>query len=261
MNEPKSPLQYFNDGTIAHLIFNRPEALNAINTTMASAFLEACKRIEEDPVVRVVVLSGAGRAFIAGGDIAQFRDDPQSIPTTLIDPMHEGLMILTSLRVPVIASLKGAVAGAGMSIALACDLIIAAEGTKFNFAYSSLAASCDLGASWSLPRLVGLRRALEIALLPEAIDTATALQLGLINQVVSADSLVEATNALAKKLASGPTVAYGTLKRLMRESLGNSLEGQLNAERAGFSKCAATVDFKEAVAAFLEKRAPTFKGC
>ncbi|SFB35604.1 Enoyl-CoA hydratase [Collimonas sp. OK607] len=260
MNEPKSPLQYFNDGAIARIVFNRPEALNAIDTTMASAFHDACLCISADPMIRVVVLSGAGRAFMAGGDIAQFRDDPQSIPTTLIDPMHEGLMVLTSLKVPVVASLQGAVAGAGLSIALACDLAIAAEGTKFNFAYSNLATSCDLGASWSLPRLVGLRRALEIALLPEAINTVSALQIGLINQIVPADNLVDATDALAQRLASGPTVAYGMLKRLMRESLGNSLGTQLNAERASFSACATTSDFKEAVVAFLEKRPPTFKG-
>lgn len=260
MPDPRPPLLLERDGAIAHIRFNRPQALNAADTALARAFRDACSDIEADRSVRVVVLSGEGRAFMAGGDIAQFRDDAASIPESLIDPLHDGLQVLTRMPQPVIASLHGAVAGAGMSIALACDLAIAAEGTRLNFAYTRLATSCDLGGSWHLPRLVGLRRALEIALLCEPIDAAQALQLGLVNRVVADDALASQTQALARRLAAGPPVALGHLKRLLRDSLSRGLSEQLDAERAAFERCAATADFAEAVNAFLSKRAPVFDG-
>ncbi len=255
-----APVQVLREGAIARIRFNRPAVLNAADTGLAAAFREACVAIVADPDTRVVVISGEGRAFMAGGDIAQFRDDPQSVPATLIDPLHEGLKCLAGAAPIVIASLHGAVAGAGMSIALGCDLAIAAEGTRFNMAYARLGASCDLGGSWHLPRLVGLRRALEIALLCEDIDAAQALQLGLVNRVVPAATLADATQALAERLARGAPVAQGLLKRLLRESFGRDLAGQLDAERAAFSTCLATVDFGEAVSAFLAKRPATFVG-
>jgi 2-(1,2-epoxy-1,2-dihydrophenyl)acetyl-CoA isomerase len=260
MTEPIPPLLYRRNGAIARIRFNRPEVLNAIDATMALAFRDACRAIADDPEVRVVILSGEGRAFMAGGDVAQFRDDPAAIPATLIDPMHEGLRLLTELPAPVLASLHGAVAGAGMSLALACDLAVAAEGTKFNLAYAKLGASCDLGASWSLPRLVGLRRALEIALLCETMDAAEALRLGLVNRVVPPETLAAETERLAVRLASGAPIANGCLKRLLRASLSRDLPTQLQEERDSFARCAASQDFDEAVVAFLEKRPASFQG-
>lgn len=256
----EAPLLCIRDGAIAHIRFNRPQVLNAIDSASAAALLAACKTIAADPSVRVVVIGGEGRAFMAGGDIAQFRDDPASIPTTLIGPLHEALQILTSLRAPVIASLNGAVAGAGMSLALACDLAIAADNARFNLAYVNLGTSCDLGASWSLPRIVGLRRALEIALLSDTIDAAEALRLGLVNRIVPAEALAEETASLARRLAAGAPAAQGMLKRLMRDSFGRDFPTQLQAEQQGFTACAATADFKEAVAAFLEKRPARYTG-
>lgn len=256
---PQALILQREDG-IARICFNRPEVLNAADGAMALAFREACRAIEADPCVRVVVISGAGRAFMAGGDIAQFRDRPSSIPEVLIDPLHEGLLCLSRLQAPVIASLQGAVAGAGMSIALACDLAIAAEGTRLNFAYARLATSCDLGGSWHLPRLVGLRRAMEIALLCDTLDAAQALQLGLVNRVVPAGDLASATEHWARRLAAAAPIALGVTKRLLRESLTHDLASQLDAERAGFAQCAQTQDFAEAVSAFLAKRAPVFHG-
>ena len=255
-----APVLFERDGSIARIRFNRPGVLNAADRALAAAFRDACRAVAADPGVRVVVLSGEGRAFMAGGDIAQFRDDPQSVPATLIDPLHDGLRHLSDASAIVIASLHGAVAGAGMSIALGCDLAIAAEGTRFNMAYARLGASCDLGGSWHLPRLVGLRRALEIALLCDNLDAAQALQLGLVNRVVPAAALVEETQALAERLARGAPVAQGVIKRLLRESAGRDLAGQLDAERAGFSACIASADFGEAVAAFLDKRPAAFTG-
>ncbi len=248
------------EGAVARIRFNRPKSLNAIDAAMALAFRAACRAIHDDPEVRVVVLDGEGRAFMAGGDIAQFRDDPGSIGVKIIDPMHEGLMLLLHGPAPVVASVHGPVAGAGMSIALACDLVIAADDARFKFAYVDLGAGCDLGASWTLPRLVGLRRALEIALLSEPIDATEALRLGLVNRVVPAAARAEETERLAARLAAGPSLAQGLLKRLMRESFGRDLRGQLEAEARGFVACTATSDFREAVSAFLEKRRPNFQG-
>jgi len=260
MSDTTSPLICERDGAVARIRFNRPGVLNAADSALASAFRDACHTVTADPAVRVVVLSGEGRAFMAGGDIAQFRDDPQSVPETLIDPMHEGLMCLSRARAIVIASVHGAVAGAGMSLALGCDLAIAAEDTRFNFAYAKLGASCDLGGSWHLPRLVGLRRALDIALLCDTVDANQALQMGLINRVVPAAALADETDKLALRLASGAPMAQGIIKRLMRDSHQRDLAGQLQAEREGFAACVATQDFSEAVAAFLAKRPASYKG-
>lgn len=255
-----SPVLLEREGSIATLRLNRPEVLNAADSALALAFRDACLALEADAGVRVVVLAGEGRAFMAGGDIAQFRDAPHAIAETLIDPLHEGLQCLVRLRAPVIASLHGAVAGAGLSLAMACDLAIAAEGTRFSFAYARLGASCDLGGSWHLPRLVGLRRALEIALLGDSLDAAQALQLGLVNRVVPVDTLADETRQLAARLAAGAPVALGQLKRLMRNASSHDLPTQLAAERAAFVACVGTQDFQEGVAAFLSKRAPRYEG-
>lgn len=260
MSQDSQPVIYHRDGAIAHIKLNRPDVLNAINVDMANAFLAVCKIISADPDIRVVVLSGEGRAFAAGGDLAHFRDAPLSVPQRLIDPMHEAISLLSGLRAPVIASVHGAVAGAGMSLALACDLAIAADNTRFNLAYSKVGASCDLGASWNLPRLVGMRRALEIALLSDSVDAADALRLGLVNFVVPAAERVDETHKLATRLAQGPPVALGVLKRLIRNSFNAGFAEQLAAERDGFETCAQTQDFPEAINAFFDKRVAHYVG-
>ncbi|WP_213957924.1 MULTISPECIES: enoyl-CoA hydratase/isomerase family protein [unclassified Variovorax] len=243
---------------VAHIRFNRPRSLNAIDVAVAQGFRMACQRIAEDPQVRVVVVSGEGRAFMAGGDLGAMRDDPQATAQSLIEGMHGGIRILARLAAPVIASLHGAVAGGGLGLALACDLGIAAEGTRFNLAYPKIGASSDCATSWALPRLVGLRHALEIALLCEPVEAHEALRLGLVNRVVPAASLQSETEAMALRLAQGPREALGRLKRLVRESLERTLDQQLDAEAASFVACAGTSDFQEGVSAFLEKRAPRF---
>jgi len=245
---------------IAHLTVNRPEAMNAIHVPMADAFLAQCQAIAQDPSVRVVVLRGAGKAFGVGGDLATLQTDSVNSANALISRLHEAVLILARLNAPVIASLHGVVAGGSLSLSSACDLAIAAEGTRFNLAYANVAASCDVSASWSLPRLVGLRNALQMALLSDTFDAQEALRLGLVNRVVPAEALEAEVSALANRLAQGPTLAYGKLKRLMRESFQNTLEAQLEAERTQFMASAQTADFKEALDAFLSKRKPNFKG-
>lgn len=260
MSMSATPLLYSRDGGIAHIRFNRPSVLNALDVATAKAFRDACRRATDEDGIRVVVISGEGRAFVAGGDLAQLRSDPYRIAGELIAYMHEAVTLLTNLDAPVIASVHGSVAGAGLSLALACDLTVAAEGTRFNLAYVNVAASCDVSGSWHLVRHVGLRRALEIAFLGETITAEDALRFGLVNRLVPAEQLVEATDGLAKRLAAGPTAAYGRLKNLLRASMNNDLQTQLDTERDCFLASTLTSDFAEALNAFHEKRSPHFVG-
>ena len=245
---------------IATLTMNRPAALNAININVAEEFLSNCQAIANDASVRVVVIRGEGKAFGVGGDLSTLKIDSVNNANALISRLHESVLILSRINAPVIASLHGVVAGGSLSLSSACDLAIAAEGTRFNLAYANVAASCDVSGSWSLPRLVGLRNAMQIALLTETFDAQEALRLGLVNRVVPAESLNLEVDKLAKRLASGPTQAYGRLKRLMRQSFETTLADQLESERLNFLASAETDDFKEALSAFFEKRKPAFKG-
>lgn len=250
------------EGT-ARIRFNRPKVLNAIDEESVRAFASAVEIVAHDASVRVVVVSGEGRAFLAGGDVSRFHaagKDAPKVVSAIIEPFHHAMLALAAMPAPVIASVHGAVAGAGLSVALAADLAIAADDAKFTMAYTRIGTSPDGSGTFSLPRVVGLRKAMEIALLSDTLDAAQALDLGLVNKVVPAADLVAETDALAKRLAAGPTRAYGRVKHLLRASFGHSLAEQLNAERDAFIASAGTADFHEGVAAFVEKRPPHFNG-
>jgi 2-(1,2-epoxy-1,2-dihydrophenyl)acetyl-CoA isomerase len=200
---------------------------------------------------------------MAGGDVGVFHAagaDAPKVIEPLIDRLHATLRMLAETPTVVLASLHGPVAGAGMSLAMAADLAIAAEDTRFALAYLRIGASPDGGGTWALPRLVGLRRAMGIALLDETIDARAALDLGLVNRVVRGESLAEETMAAARRIAAGSAGAIGRTKVLLRASLGRSLDAQLDAERAAFVAGAGTADFAEGVAAFVERRPPRFRG-
>lgn len=254
------PLLLQRNGAIATLRFNRPEALNAIDVPMANAFLGAVQMIAADPSVRAVVLCGNGRGFMAGGDLTTLRADPVQGAIDILTPLNQALLLLTQMNAPVIAQVHGVAAGAGLSLLLMADYVIAAEGTRMNLAYINLGTSCDVGASWALPRIVGVRKALEIALLGDALTADDALRLGLVNRVVPAAELENATTALSRRFAAGPTVAYGAMKRLMRESMERTLPEQLAAEKDAFVHCAGTGDFAAGVEAFHQRQAPRFMG-
>ena len=256
-----APLLLERDGPIATLRFNRPEALNAIDVPMANAFLAAVQTIAADPGVRAVVLCGNGKGFMAGGDLATLRADPVQGAIDILTPLNAALPLLAQMNAPVIAQVHGVAAGAGLSLLLMADYVLMAEGTRLNLAYINLGTSCDVGASWALPRVVGLRKALEIALLGEAFTADDALRLGLVNRVVPAADLEMATAALAQRLASGPTMAYGAMKRLMRESIDRALPEQLAAEKDAFVRCAGTEDFRAGVEAFHQRQPAHFAGC
>ena len=255
-----SPLQLTRNGAIATLRFCRPEALNAINVPMAQALLETAHSLAADPSVRAVVLCGDGKGFMAGGDLATLRTDPVQGATALLEPLNQAVQVLAAMNAPLIAQVHGVAAGAGLSLMLQADLVIAAEGTRFNLAYINLGTSCDVGASWALPRLVGLRHALEIALLGDSLTSADALRLGLVNRVVPADQLSAEVTALAERLANGPTLAYGAMKRLMRNAFEHDLGAQLAAEAQAFAGCAATHDMRAGIEAFFAKQPAAFQG-
>ena len=251
---------HWREGALAHIRFNRPQALNAIDREMAGAFLAACEQVAADPEVRAVLLSAEGRAFMAGGDIGEMQADPARAAQQLIAGMHGGIRLLTAMDAPVVCAVQGAVAGGGLGLMLACDLAIAAEGTRFGVAYPLIGASCDCSTSWSLPRVLGLRKAMELALLADNVDAAQALQLGLVNRVVAADRLEAEAQALVQRLAQGPTKALGAMKKLLRSALHHGLDEHLDAEAAQFVACTATADFGAGTGAFVQKRAPQFQG-
>lgn len=256
----EAPVQIRRDGAVALLQIHRPAAHNALDAPTAAAFHTACIALATDPGVRAVVVGGTGRNFGVGGDLAAMRGNASVVAPQLIEGLHGGLKLLAAMDAPVIASLQGAVAGGSLSLALGCDLAIAADNAHFNLAYTRIGASCDGSSSWALPRLVGLRRAMEIALLSEGFDAAEALRLGLVNRVVPADALEAETMALAQRLAAGPTLAYGRVKRLLRQSLDRDFAGQLDAEAEAFREGTRTRDFTEGLEAFFAKRPPAFEG-
>jgi 2-(1,2-epoxy-1,2-dihydrophenyl)acetyl-CoA isomerase len=260
MNE--NILYAVSDG-VAAITFNRPEVMNALDADMIRAFRVTCERAVADPEARVIVLRGAGPAFVAGGDVAMFRSrlsEMQRIVPELAAELHQGIRALRAAPQPVIAAVHGAVAGAGISIMLACDLVLAAAGTQFSLAYSRIGTSPDGGATWFLPRLTGYQKAMELMLLADAVDAEAMQRLGVVNQVYAADQMVTATEKLARRLAAGPAQAYAETKALANRALHDGLAAQLDAEALAFARCAATQDFAEGVTAFAEKRKPLFKG-
>lgn len=255
------------DGGVATVTLNRPKALNALSDDMIAALVAVMARVEDDPAVRCVVLRGAGDHFMAGGDVKGFHGRLAETPTARnahfrdkIHSLHPAIVSMRRMPKPVVASLRGAAAGFGLSLALAADLAIAAEDAFFTLAYCLIGTSPDGGSSYHLPRLVGLRKAMEIALLGERFNAETAHALSLVNWVVPTAELEAETTKLAARLASGPGHALGETKALLNASFDNALPAQLALEAESFARCAATQDFVEGVTAFVEKRTAIFQG-
>lgn len=251
------------DGPVATIRLNRPYAMNAFDVAGFRAFGKAVFQLRGRSDLRAVVIRGEGRAFMAGADLGELAADFDAAPQTLIemiDALHPALVTLSELPQPVIAAVHGAVAGVGVSLMLACDFAIAADNTRFSLAYARIAGCLDGGGSWSLPRVVGRRKALEIAMLDAPFDAAEALRLGMLNEVVPAAEFEVAVQKWTDRLARGPTLSYGKIKSLMRVAYENDLPSQLDRERDAFASCAASSDFREGVTAFLEKRPSSFEG-
>ena len=248
---------------VASLTINRPEVMNALDVPTARAIAAAVALLRDDSSVRCIVLRGAGRAFVAGGDLARFAEDfdaAADVADELLDALHPAILTLRAHDAPVLASVHGAVAGAGLSLMAGCDLVIAAEGTRFLLAYDRVGAAPDCGGSYFLPRMLGPRRAAELMFLGEAWDAAAALAAGLVNRVVPAADLSSETDKLALRVASGPTRAFGMYKALAAQSQRNSLDEHLELERAAFKAATRSGDFREGVGAFLAKRPARFRG-
>jgi len=247
---------------VARITLNRPEAANAIDVALARALQAAAATVAETDGVRVVVLTGAGERFCGGGDVRGFAgaDDLGGMLEEVLAHLHPAVATLGELDAPVVAAVQGSAAGAGMALVAGADLVLAAYSAKLVMAYTGIGLVPDGGSTWFLPRIVGPRRALELALTNWALTADEAHELGLVTRVVPDSELEEKTEAFVAQLAAGPTRAYGAAKRLIRSSLSTSLENQLALEASEMVTAGRTTDGIEGVRAFSEKRAPSFIG-
>jgi 2-(1,2-epoxy-1,2-dihydrophenyl)acetyl-CoA isomerase len=258
-------LEAITDG-VAVLTLNRPERLNALSRPMLEALLEAVARLAEDPDVGAVVLTGAGRAFCAGGDVKAMAEGREAESLTFEEAARalrgrmEVVRWLHDMPKPTLAMVRGAAAGAGLSLALACDLRIASDTARFGTAFARVGYSGDFGGSYFLTRLVGPAKARELYFTADLVEAPEALRLGLVNRVVPDARLEEETLALARRLARGPRVAYGYMKRNLNAAEHARLAELLDLEAWHHARCAQTEDHREAVRAFVEKREPVFRG-
>ena len=251
------------DGVVATIWLARPDAYNTINLRLTEELKAIAFDLEASRDVRVVVLRGRGRQFSAGGDIEMFQDNIESMRrfiTDVIANFHEILVTFRRMSKTTVAVVHGAVAGGGLSLALACDIVVAEERTKFAIAYRRLGASADGGMTHLLTRLLGQRKAIELLLLSDAFSAAEALRLGLINRVVAEPDIEAEIANLTLALAENAPASVGALKRLTYEAPTASFEEQLSRELAAFAECAATADFREGIKAFRERRNPVFQG-
>ena len=258
-------IQFEMHGSICLLTLNRPDRLNALTVQVAHEFNAAVSEALEHGA-RVIVLTGAGRAFCAGGDLREmqelagregrveaFFDDPLRI-------LNESILLIRQTPVPFIAAVNGVACGGGCNLALACDLVIAAESAKFNQAFIKIGLVPDCGGTFMLPRLVGLKRATELMFTGDLVTAAEAAEMGMINSVAADGELMSQVMAMAEKLAQAPTAAIGQIKKLLEASAVNDYGSQLDYERKAQIETGKTKDFTEGVQAFLEKRPPRFVG-
>jgi 2-(1,2-epoxy-1,2-dihydrophenyl)acetyl-CoA isomerase len=262
MNDYTTLLFDLRDG-VARITLNRPEAANSLNEALARDFMHAMLRCDEDPAVRAVVLTGAGRMFCAGGDLKSFAAQGENLPAHLKEVttyFHAGISRMARMDAPVVAAVNGAAAGAGMSLACACDLVVAGESARFTMAYTRAGLTPDGSSTYFLPRIVGLKRALELTLTNRLLSAREAQDWGIVARVVADTDLLDEAATMAAELAAGPTKALGMAKRLLHTGWNESLETQMEHESQGIAAMAHTADGREGIDAFLNKRAPAFRG-
>ena len=251
------------DGGVGRLELNRPEAANSIDLQLAIEFEEAALRLAADASLRVVLLTGAGARFCGGGDVGAFAASPLDMPELLADiisHLHPALMLLAESDAPVVAAVQGSAAGAGLGLVLGADLVLAARSAKFVMAFTAIGLSPDSSSTWFLPRVVGHRRAMELALTNRVLSADEAQAWGMVTTVVDDDALGPAADEMVARLATGPTAAYGRTARLLRRSWDASLADQLDEERRQLVASGGTADGREGVTAFAAKRPPKFTG-
>jgi 2-(1,2-epoxy-1,2-dihydrophenyl)acetyl-CoA isomerase len=264
MTDPQPVLYAVNDG-VATITLNRPDAMNSLDVATKVALRDAVLAAAGDDAVRCVVLTGTGRAFCVGQDLKEhvtILKDSSSDELFRTVPEHYNPTVtaIATMPKPVIAAVNGVAAGAGASLAFACDFRLVADTAGFNLAFSGIALSCDTGSSWTLPRLVGRAKALELLYFPRTIKAAEALELGLATTVVAPEGLAYEVAELATRLAEGPTVSFGAIRRSVLHSAGHDLESSLAFEAEMMALTGATEDHRQAVDAFMAKRKPVFEG-
>lgn len=258
-------VQFQRDETVATITLNRPQAMNSLTMELMSDLGEALKVCETSSDIRAVILTGSGRAFCAGADVSSLSSRTGNAAIRhlyeLADGMHERVILpLRRMPKPVIAAVNGVAAGAGVGLALACDLCVTAAEARFVVAYSGVGICPDCGTSFFLPRLIGPAKTMELYLFNEALTGQQVHDMGLANRVVPKAELLQTVREMATRLAQGPTVAIGQTKHLLNRSYTNDLGAHLQNEALGVGNCAASADHLEGVAAFLAKRPPQFKG-
>jgi 2-(1,2-epoxy-1,2-dihydrophenyl)acetyl-CoA isomerase len=247
--------------SVAVIVFRRPEVANALNTQMRAELLHAIRAAGADSAARVLVLTGKGRAFCAGQDLTDRGTvDQLDIERTLREEYTPLLRAIYDCPLPTIAAVNGAAAGAGANLALAADIVIAAESARFVQAFARIGLMPDAGGTYWLPRQIGFARAMGAALFAEPVSARQAEAWGMIWQAVPDDDFAESWQARARQLAEGPTATYARIKKALRQSFDNTLGDQLDAEAHLQGECGRTYDFREGVMAFLDKRAPAFRG-
>ena len=258
-------VRYETEEGVATITLNRPDAMNGLDVATKELLLETVRTVADDPEARCVVLTGTGRAFCTGQDLKEHIRILQSgssdaLFSTVDEHYNPIVTALAGMAKPVIAAVNGVAAGAGASLAFACDLRIVADTAGFNLAFANVALSCDTGASYHLQRLVGRARAIELLYFPRTVKADEALALGLATSVVPSDDLAAEVGSLAARLAAGPTVALGAMRQSVAYAAGHSFEEALEFESAMMTKTGATADHRAAVASFVAKEKPVFEG-
>ncbi|HEX6797580.1 MAG TPA: enoyl-CoA hydratase-related protein [Ktedonobacterales bacterium] len=246
---------------VAEITLHRPEVYNALNLTMVRELYDAVRRCDDNSAVRAVLLTGAGKAFCAGGDLKSFEEHRSDIAAHVKDVTmwyHGAISRMARMRAPVIAAMNGVAAGGGMGLAMACDLALAAESARFTLAFTQAGLTPDSSTSYYLPRLVGLRRALDLALTNRVLSAAEAEAWGLVTYVVPDGELMARARELARRLAQGAAGALGGAKRLLRDGWNETLETQMARESERIAEAASGPEGHEGISAFVEKRAPHF---
>jgi 2-(1,2-epoxy-1,2-dihydrophenyl)acetyl-CoA isomerase len=249
------------EGAVATITLNRPEVGNALDIPMSRALLEAAMRCEADAAIRCVVLTGTGKLFCGGGDVAAFAGAGDDLPKMLREItvyLHAAISVLARMEKPLVTAINGSAAGAGIGLALLGDVALAEPTASFSLAYTGIGLTPDGGATWLLPRLIGLRRTQELCLTNRRVKAEEAASLGLVTRLVEAGTLAAETRTLTDQLARSATAALGATRKLLLESSTNSLEDQLALESSVISHQALNFEGREGVTAFFEKRAPRF---